>query len=75
MVILWSQVGFGLENSPIEADRLIRQKVPMGVLIELEAGRFQDLIVEFKHQDIRGEAAFKRQARQLRFNDKQIHRV
>ena len=44
----------------------------MGVLIELEAGRFQDLIVEFKHQDIRGEAAFKRQAQRLRFNDKQI---
>lgn len=72
MVVLWSQGGFGLEYPLIDTDRLIRQKVPMGVLTELEAGRFQDLIIEFEHQDIRAEAAFKRQARRLRFNDKQI---
>ena len=54
------------------ADSLIEQKVPVGVVEALEEGFYQELIVEFEHQDIRGEAAAKRLERRLQFNDRFI---
>ena len=54
VVLLGPQVGFGGQQSGNRVEALIEQKVPAGVLAELEAGRYQDLIVEFEHQDIRG---------------------
>ena len=71
-VLLVPQAGFGAQQSGYSVEALIERKVPAGVLEELAAGRFQDLIVEFEHQDIRGEAADRRQARRLRFNDDRI---
>jgi len=71
-VFLCPQASHGSEQFLVTDELLIKHKVPALVLQELAAGKFQDLIVEFEHQDIRGEAADKRQARRLRFNDNQI---
>jgi len=61
-----------LPQDDLGAESLMEQKVPFSVLQALEEGHYQDLIVEFEHLDIRGEAAARRQARRLRFNDRQI---
>ena len=72
LVTLCPQTVIGSEPSLFETERLIRQKVPTRVLEKLTGGRFQDLIVEFEHQDIQIEAAARRKARRLKFNNAQI---
>ena len=71
-VFLCPQAALGSEQTLAPNDLLIKEKVPAFVLQKLAAGQFQDLIVEFEHQDIRGEAAVRRKARRLQFNDNQI---
>jgi hypothetical protein len=68
-VLLFPQASLGSEQTLGPNELLIKQKVPAMVLQALEEGQFQDLIIEFEHQDIRGEAAARRQGRRLRFND------
>ncbi len=78
VIFLWVNVflcplaAFGSEQALAPNDLLIKQKVPASVLQKLAAGQFQDLIVEFEHQDIRGESVDRRLARRLRFNDDKI---
>ena len=78
VIFLWVNVflcplaAFGSEQALAPNDLLIKQKVPASVLQKLAAGQFQDLIVEFEHQDIRGEAVDRRLTRRLRFNDARI---
>jgi hypothetical protein len=72
LALLCPKVGFGSETSSVLDEQLVRQKVPVQVLQELAAGRYQDLIVEFEHQDIRGQAVDRRLARRLRFHDDRI---
>ncbi len=62
----------GAEQFLIAAEPSPGQKVPAPVLQELAAGKFQELIVEFEDQDIREEAAARRLARRLPFNDDRI---
>lgn len=71
-VLLCPQASLGSEQTGVLNGLLIKQKVPAIALKELEEGRFQDLIVEIEHQDIREEVAARRQARRLRFNDRSI---
>ena len=76
-IFLWANVFLlpkasrGAEQSFV-SNEIMKQKIPARALQELAAGNSQDLIVEFEHQDIRGEAAVRRQARRLRFNDDRI---
>jgi len=71
-VFLCPQASLGSEQFLVTGELLIKHKVPTRVLQELAAGQFQDLIVEFEHQDIREEAAEWRRTKRLRFNDNQI---
>jgi subtilisin family serine protease len=71
-VFLCPQASLGSEQTLAPNDLIIKQKVPALVLQELTAGKFQDLIVEFEHQDIRRESVDRRLARRLRFNDDKI---
>ena len=71
-VFLCPQASLGSEQFLVTDELLIKHKVPARVLLELAAGQFQDLIVEFEHQDIREEATVRRQVRRLQFNDNQI---
>ena len=71
-LLIFPQASFGEEQSIVIDESLTKQKVPARVLQKLEAGQFQEVIVEFEHQDIRAEAAVQRQARRLKFNNNQI---
>ena len=73
IVSLYPHTIFGSKPSITEHEQLIEQKVSAWVLEKLTDGQFQDLIVEFEHQDILTEAAKQRKTGRLKFNNPQIN--